>query len=283
MFLTIGQIYNEDLWQKYFECANETYYNIYIHPQNPYEIQNDFFKKNIIPELIEVKWGNIWIGFMQLLKEAYKNDKNTHFLWLSDSCIPVKSLKDIYENIQKNQKSRLNIFREKSVDRGEWTIFPRCNKLLENIEKKHIGKNHAWCLLSREHVKMLINDIEYINDTILNHIKNNAPEEHIPYIYFSIKNKLDEFNIIDEDNTINCTTFTLWMYDDYLYKDNKDFWNTFTYHEINRNELDYLMSRDTGCFFARKFIKNCKVIDTNNIIINIQDYIADKICNYTFQ
>lgn len=132
MFLSIGKINHEEIWKDFFNYIPKEKYKLFLHPQNRNQITDTFFKNCIIPNIIEVKWGYIWPGFMQLLKEALLDIDITHFVWLSDSCIPIKSFDYIFAEMCNIKKTKINKFFEKElVTYGEWTIFPRCNNFIK--------------------------------------------------------------------------------------------------------------------------------------------------------
>jgi hypothetical protein len=265
MFLLVGKINHEDIWKDFFKYIDTEKYKLYLHPQNPKQITDPFFKNSIIPNLIKVKWGNIWPGFIQLLKEAILDPDITHFVWLSDSCIPIKSFDYIYNEIYNIKKTKINRFFEKeSVTYGEWTIFPRCNNLLDKgILKENIGKNHAWILLIRKHAELFIDPINKEFFDKFNEIF--APEEHIPITFFN-EFKLDEIEYLEDPDMTNCVTFVSWKFDSYKYYDEKYFRynqrDIKTFTNISKNELDYLIN--TKSFFARKFDKNCVVLSSSS-------------------
>lgn len=278
MFLLVGKINHEDIWKNFFKYIPTEKYKIFLHPQNANEITDTFFKKCIIPDIIKVKWGYIWPGFMQLLKEALLDVDITHFVWLSDSCIPIKSFDYIYNEMYNIKKTKINkFFEEELVTYGEWTIFPRCDNLLnKGILKKNIGKNHAWILLIRKHAELFIDsdNKEYLDK--FNSVF--APEEHIPITFFNefyLDSFSNEIEYLEDSDMTNCVTFVSWKYDSYKYYDKNYFKfnqkDIKTFNFISKEELNYLI--DTKAFFARKFDKDCVILPN----ITLRSYLLQKI------
>lgn len=267
MFLTRGNIYHEKIWKTFFDYADSTKYSILIHPQNPNEIKTEFFRQFIIDDIIPVKWGNILTAWIHMLKKMYIDENNTHFVWLSESCIPMKSFEEIYESTKNIKSPMFTKFHEQfRIRYGQWTIFPRCNPIAKNIPKHFIDKQQAWCILTRDFIKLYLENEEFINKNIFT--KNyTAPEEHVFITFANYFNIKYEYNT--ELNSLNCVTFALWKYDkDYKYK--KEFSkDLYEYIEITNEELNFIAEHK--CWFARKFKHDC-LVKIDEKYIRLDDY-----------
>ena len=117
----------EKIGDNFFKNIDKNKYNIYIHYKENKPLK--YFEEYKLKETIDTCWGCLSIVQAQnlLLKHALKDDKNQHFIWLSDSCIPLKSFDFIYNFLDIN-KSYFNIAPDNQV-------FPRANNLLKFIKK----------------------------------------------------------------------------------------------------------------------------------------------------
>ncbi len=267
MFLTRGNIYHEKIWKTFFDHADPNKYSIIIHPQNPDEIKTEFFKQFIINDIIPVKWGNILTAWIHMLKKMFLDENNKYFVWLSETCIPVKTFEEIYESSKNICIPMFTKFHEQfRIRYGQWTIFPRCNPIAKNIPKHFIDKQQAWCILTRDFIKLYLENEEFINKNIFT--KNyTAPEEHVFITFANYFNIKYEYN--KELNSLNCVTFALWKYDK-EYKYTKQFSkDLYEYIEITSDELDYISQHK--CWFARKFTSNC-LVKINDKYIKLDDY-----------
>lgn len=183
-----------------------------------------------------------------LLKEALTDPLNKNFIFVSNSCIPLKSFDKIYNKLDPN-------FSYFSMMKKDNEIIPRCKPLTKYIDNKYIRKASQWCILNRKHSELLVNDH---NNTIKWFDFNGCvPDEHyyITFLhYFNMENELIKIY----DNTENFTTFVVWFDLKYKYKNNIEYNFPKTYTYISQEELDYLIS--SPCFFGRKFHKDCKMI-----------------------
>jgi hypothetical protein len=110
-FLTIDNIHKLDVWEQFFK-GNEDKYSIYIHPKNPENVSNKY-KKNIIGNLVETKWGDVSLvrATLNLFKAAYQDPQNKMFVLVSDSCIPLNNFDFIYNEliVRKNKSNIISI------------------------------------------------------------------------------------------------------------------------------------------------------------------------------
>mgnify|MGYP000223743036 FL=1 len=107
-FLTIDNIHKAELWEDFFK-GHEDKYSIYLHPKNPEKV-DPAYKKYILGNLVETKWGDISLvrATLNLFREAYKNQNNKICVLVSDSCIPLNNFDYIYNELMVN-KDQSNI------------------------------------------------------------------------------------------------------------------------------------------------------------------------------
>ena len=92
LFLIYDSFENENLWYYFFNSIDINKYNIYIHYKN--NIQLKYFNNYKLKNCIETKYADVSLVLAQnlLLREALKDTNNQNFIFLSNSCIPLKNL-----------------------------------------------------------------------------------------------------------------------------------------------------------------------------------------------
>jgi hypothetical protein len=248
-FLIYDIINHEEIWNIFLSNINKNKYNIYIHYKTNKPLK--YFESNKLNNCIETKYGDISIVKAQnlLLQEALKDNNNSHFIFISNSCIPFKLFNYIY-NILNEDYSYFNIANHE-------TCFPRCDKTLNFIDKKFIQKASQWCILNRKHATLMIKKDDYLKWF------EDVPDEHC-YITNIFVNNL-EHEIITTTNLSNdATTFTNWNDMNYKYPSNSGLKN---YSSISEEELIYLLN--SKCLFGRKFNIECTILSIyDNLYIN---------------
>lgn len=239
LFLTIDNHNQPKIWNKFL--SNNKYFNIYCHPKYPENVTDNFLKNNIISKISDTSWGHFVIAYYNLLKAAIKDKNNIKFVFISESCIPIKPPKDIYRELLKNNNSFYNL---KKLDNFSYTkrYKPYKNKLNKyNINTTNFIKHSGWFCLNRNDTKILINDKDKIK--LFNSIE--AGDEHILSI-------LNSYNIKLEQKLI---TFTLWnnkKYEDYK-KERQNLWKIYDSidNSLEKNKMIKIIKKH-----KEKFIYN---------------------------
>ena len=261
-FLTYDIINHEELWHNWLRNVDKKKYKIYIHYKN--DIKLKYFEKYKLDNCIETKYADISLVKAQnLLIEASVNDNCTHTIFLSNSCIPLKSFNYIYENLD----TKCSYFNKAD----DISCFPRCNKTIKYINKNIIKKASQWCILNYKHSKLLITEKDYINWFNYN---ETVPDEHC-YLTKLFQSKLDSEIISTTNLASGGTTFTNWSDMNYPYQNHSGLKN---YNEITMEEIDYLIKQP--CLFGRKFNIDCKVIENKNgvEVEKLSGYLIKTIC-----
>ena len=253
-FLIYDKINHEQIWYDYLKNIDPNKYNIYIH----YKINKPlkYFEKYKLQNCIETCWGCLSIVLAQnlILKEALKDPLNQQFIWLSGSCIPIKSFNYVYNYLDVN-KSYYNL----SPSEG---IFPRANYALNYIEKNNIKKANMASIINRKHAELFVNN----DDNIKKWFKNiNNVDEHV-YIsllyHYNLKNEL----ILTDNLAAGAIIFAQWSdMENYKIFNKSIKENDYTYKYICSEELEYLINSDS--LFARKFTPDCKGLKNLNELI----------------
>lgn len=239
LFLIYDTINHEDLWNIFFKNVDSNKYNIYIHYKNNTQLK--YFERYKLNQCAETSYGNISIVYAQnvLLNAAMTDPENTHFVFLSNSCIPLKNFDYIYNNLDEKY-SYFNMCDQEQC-------FSRCDFALQFIDRQYIQKAHQWCILNRKHTQLLLNEPDYM----LWFYMVPAADEHC-YITKLYHNNLQNELITTMNIADNATTFTNWPGMGYKF-DSED--NIKNYKYISKEELEYLL--DSKSLFGRKFNPEC--------------------------
>lgn len=141
LFLTYNNLKRPDIWNKFFDIKlennidNTTKYSnkysnkftIYNHAKDKEQVTDLILKDKHIPEHIDTCWG--CFGTVEanilMMKEALKDPLNKKFILVSDSCVPIISFDKLYKELMKDDKSRINYWKENNtLDRYDSIIDP---------------------------------------------------------------------------------------------------------------------------------------------------------------
>ena len=267
IFLIYSTINHENIWHTFFKNVDKTKYNIYIHYKT--DVKLKYFDEYKINETVSTKYADISIVKAQnhMLQEALKDINNTHFIFLSGSCIPFKSFDYIY-NILDSKFSYFHI-----ADKEE--CLPDCREALNYIDIKYLNKASQWCILNRKHAILIVNGANYYKNAYscrtLNYLvwieKSYAPDElcYLTFLARIFNNKLENEIIATYYNEPPeyATTFANWEGMDYKYVSHNELKN---YVYISENELMHLIN--SPCLFGRKFKPYSALSLTNDIYIH---------------
>jgi hypothetical protein len=241
LFLIYDILNLQELWNEFFLNVDKNKYTIYIHYKNNVTLK--YFEQYKLKNCIETKYADISLVCAQniLLEEALKDENNEHFIFLSNSCVPFKNFNFIYDKLSIDN-SYFNIMPQEQC-------FPRCDYLLNHIDRKNIQKSSQWCILNKKHSKIIISYSNYKN---INLYKNIYAPDEIFYITIIFINNLQEEIITTPNSANDATTFTNWQGMDYKFPSISGLKN---YTFISEEEILHLLN--SNCLFGRKFNANC--------------------------
>jgi len=287
-FLIKKNIEHEDLWKKFFDRANRQKYNIYIHNKPSRRGKNHYLKHfgdYILEDCIPTAWSSVSLVKAQnlMLEAGLEDENNTHFIFLSGSCIPLKGVEHIFSYLDIN-KSYFNIFKSRwpkdkkakqAIDRIKNTGFGR--EMLDTNEwGKYIAYHSQWCILCRKHAELLTCNDEYLQWF---DFRGQAPDEHCYLTYLQFHHLHNE-TIVTDHASNSATTFTNWPDMEYRQtpqshpgEDKRIEWSRLmgkraqsihvfgphprTYSSIGEKSLKYLL--ESPCLFGRKFDDACNL------------------------
>lgn len=237
-FLTYDSIIRYDIWNNFFKNINPEKYVVFIHPKNIINFNMYSFHYNIVKNRVATSSKdniNIVKATIKLLEETYNYENNiSHFIFLSQSCIPIYSFDLLYNIIIQFPNSVISHINNNKKDR----YYQLSNNIKKYIKYSDFVKQQPNMILIRDDVEQLIkiNFIEYFNNMI-------CPDEH--YFINVLLNILKK-NIIKKQVTF-C---------------NNDFSKTQALEFKNVNQIFINSIRKYGFLFMRKVNKN-SIIDSD--------------------
>ena len=251
-FLIYDKINNEELWNHFFKNVDKTKYSIYIHYKEDKQLK--YFNSYKIKDIVETKWcGDSLVKAQnKLLEHAIKDSNNEHFIFVSNSCIPLKSFDHIYNTLDTN-----------------YSYFNKSKSFIKEFNSSiKAYKASQWCILNRKHSLKILENYKILNTIFERFKKINTrvcPDEY-SYITLLYYLKLEKELILTQNLSSGATTFTGWKdmsnYKDFKNSSKKGQPNS--YSNIAKEELDFLIKSKS--LFGRKFIDGCKGLGT---IVNI--------------
>jgi len=257
LFLIYDSINHEELWSQYFREADSMQYNIYIHYKSQVPLKH--FEKYKLPKCVPTKYADISIVLAQnmLLEQALKDAENTHFIFLSNSCIPVKSFSYVSNYLEK-EFSYFNLSPEKHI--AEHNRGITLGQYFSNVKKAS-----QWCILNRTAAELLVKNLS--EQELKRYFKNDnaIPDEYMYITYLMNSSEAKKLKLFNYEST-NCPTFEFWNDKKYMFNNSftsshPENWDRRlkTYHSISKQELAFLKA--APCLFARKFSAECDLYD----------------------
>ena len=159
-FLTYDNIITYNYWNKFFENVDKSKYEVFIHPKNNINMNLYKFKinkvKNIIPTVNKTHIS-IVKATLELFKESYNNN-GSHYIFLSQNCIPLYNFAILERLILKFNKSVISCINHNKKER----YLQLTNKIKNFLSYNDFVKQQPNMILIKEDVYDLIkNDLTY--------------------------------------------------------------------------------------------------------------------------
>jgi hypothetical protein len=243
-FLVYDYIIRYDMWNTFFENIDINNYIVYIHPKNINTNNNLFYKFNykIINNRVNTISKNhisIVKATLQLFKETYQYNNNiTHFIFLSQSCIPLYNFNTIY-NLTINFNNSVISFIDNNKKERYYQLNNNFKKYIKYIN--FVKQQPNMILIKNDVIDLLNNDLTiYFNNM-------DCPDEHY---FINILINIFKKKIIKQQ--INFCNYNL----------NRT--QAIEFKVVDKNLIDQIRKR--GFLFLRKINKN-SFIDKEYIII----------------
>jgi hypothetical protein len=101
LFLTRGDVNHPVIWREFLAGAPDQC-RVFSHVKNPEGLSGGFLEGTVIVPYYETRWGDISLvrASRALLLAALEDPDLTHFVLLSESCVPVKPLPEILRHLR---------------------------------------------------------------------------------------------------------------------------------------------------------------------------------------
>lgn len=172
-FLTYDKIIRYDIWNKFFENIDKSKYVVFIHPKLIKDFSLYTFPYNIVKNRVNTTGkDNVTIvsATLQLLKETYYSNENiSHFVFLSQSCIPLYSFDKLYNVITNFKLSVISY-----IDNNKKERYHQ----LSNLIKKYINYNEF--VKQQPNMILIESDVQLLikNDLTYHYTNMICPDEH---------------------------------------------------------------------------------------------------------
>ncbi len=151
IFLTRGDVNQHDVWSEYLSKANG-HATVHAHTGDVGKLgEESLLRDRQIRSRVDTGWGSISLvhATLELLRAALEDSDITHFMLVSESCVPVRPFEALASSLRLDTRSRMKI--------QPWAEVRRRNVLkaqrLENlpgIRKEIAHFQDQWMCLSRE-------------------------------------------------------------------------------------------------------------------------------------
>jgi hypothetical protein len=146
LFLTHGDVVHPEIWREFVSERPERV-KILSHPKAPAQTDGGFLEGSAIEHLIETKWGDISLvqAARNLLLEALRDTELTHFVLLSETCVPLRPLPEILRRLDLDPRSQFRF-----LHIGEtWELLQERAAMLPEIPLGCWRFTSQWWLLNR--------------------------------------------------------------------------------------------------------------------------------------
>lgn len=257
LFLIYDEVNQEEIWHNFFKSIDDSKYNIYIHYKHNKPLK--YFDAYKLKETVPTHYADLSLVKAQnmLLREAQKDCQNQRFIFLSNSCIPLKCFDYIYDVLFEKDVCFFNMAKNEHVfERG------RGQKLAKRFGRENVKKASQWCILTKNIAQFLAESDDLL-EQLYESEKTELADE---YFYISYLHYLNKQNVIQKSDyaIVSATTFEYWNDKGYKFNSNfisshPDNWDRRlkTFYDISGEELKYLLK--SPCLFGRKFSGNCTI------------------------
>lgn len=256
-FLTYGNLSKPQIWRNQLNL-NDHLFSVYIHSKDYFTDNVYNFDEYIIPNKIhDTYWGEISLvkATLRLFQEAYLDDRNIFFILLSDKCIPLKPLREIYDFIIKLNNNIIN-----ETDNNCKYRYYGLNRP-DEFKYDEFKKQSQWMILKRSTVSFFLNNLKFL-DYFGNTFE--CPDEHF-FINFCNKFKIKFIN--------QKITYCKWNRNiiEFLSPIHPQ-----TYESLSNSDVFRIINNHPTCLFIRKISKKCKLGTYFN------DYYKNKLINQDY-
>jgi hypothetical protein len=257
-FLTYNSLEMEILWRDFLGEIDASKYSVYIHAKDPEDVNFMHFKDRVITDPVETQYFHPSLVQAQnkLLEHALKDKKNTHFVFLCGSSVPIKPFDYIYDNLTDN-----SIF---NMRKHESDLIELKDQYLSVLRKCS-----QWCILNRFHAEKILECIPDIYFVCKNNEIpfNGAPDEKV-YLSFLLSNFSENISILK--GIENHSMFEYWssnqidIFEKNFISSQHVHWpeRQKSFYFINKDEINFIMK--SNAFFIRKICRHSYIFNQDH-------------------
>lgn len=152
LFLTRGDLHHRAIWEEYLGQADHRA-RVLAHTKDTRLLSEDSFLGDAqIAQKVKTGWGELSLvhATLALLRAALEDGDTTHFVLVSESCVPVRPFEDLRTNLRRDDRSRMHVWSLDEVRRGGNMEKTRRLEQLSGISIEHANFQSQWMCLSRE-------------------------------------------------------------------------------------------------------------------------------------
>lgn len=247
---------------------------------------------------INCTWGNLNPCEYELLRHGLVDPRNSGFIFISESTIPVKPFSVIYNAFMQRPTSRF---------------------YFSNLNLPLVRKHHQWVVLNRQHAQILVDYPEkWRCGAWLKHWYRwnillpayAAPDEYLPFYALSenlgmkrIWTQINDRKMLHDpyyfsntvhergDRQFQHTWVCWWLFEESIPSEPCNRIGSFTmrfgspvkYYKINASEAATALLRPPHIWFARKFAKDCEVgLDSPPYAMSLKQWLLPNLRNYAY-
>lgn len=146
LFLTREDVNHPDIWREFVAEAPQSV-RIFNHPKDPTQPIKGFLAGSAIKENYPTWWGAVTLvnAELALLRSALEDESITHFVLLSESCVPLLPLPEMLRRLKYNPKSRFGWF-----PKEEWSDLQRSRAShLRQVPTDCMKFHQQWWMMDR--------------------------------------------------------------------------------------------------------------------------------------
>lgn len=161
LFLTRAEHHQTEIWREYLAEAGDQA-GVFAHVKERAQLPEDsWIKEHLINEHYETKWGDISLirATQALINAALQDSSYTHFVVVSESCVPVRPFHELARSFRLDHRSRIWT-RSWEEERKAHMLRAQRVENLDGIRKEFAHFQAQWMALNRIDAELLrANDI----------------------------------------------------------------------------------------------------------------------------
>lgn len=157
LFLTRGDLHQEAVWNEYLNMANGSA-RVHAHTKDLETLaEESLLIDRQVSERFETSWGGISLvqATLSLLREALEDSEATHFVLVSESCVPVRPFDALCSSLRMDNRSRMRVRPWYEVRRRDVLKAQRLENI-PGIRKEIAHFQDQWMCLNREDALLVV-------------------------------------------------------------------------------------------------------------------------------